>query len=254
VSGYFAQTFCVLTANTSIFGLSPALIRWRIISDLKKFGKHITDRQALDVFQRRSALSTRIITHRQRASLFLDILLNKDQVSESLAEETDGRPELARLHLPSQLGDSLSASQRSRHVQSVELKLRRVACLRALSRVRTTSIQKAQLITTKQHHARGEVANTRAQSMITRLSDRVDLAIWEYEHSREAMQKLGPVTAEDRIFKPLISDDLKGLSSILKGDRELGEGSKQLPWFWVLKADEQSSNEGGINEEIHEGM
>jgi hypothetical protein len=221
---------------------------------LKTFGKQITDRQALDIFQRRSALSGRIITHRQRASLFLDILLKTDQLSESLAEETDGRPELARLYLPRQLGDSLLPSQRSRRVQGVELKLQRVACLRALSRVRTTSIQKAQLIATKQHHARGEVANTRAQTMITRLSDRMDLAIWEYENSRTAMHKLGPVSAEDRIFKPLSSGDLKGLSSILKGDRELGEGSKQLPWFWVLKGDEQLSNQGGIIEEVHEGM
>jgi hypothetical protein len=81
----------------------------------------------------------------------------------------------------------------------------------------------------------------------------MDLAIWEYENSRAAMQKLGPVSAEDRIFKPLSSSDLQGLSSILKGDRELGEGSKQLPWFWVLKGDEQF-NEGGIFEEVHEGM
>jgi hypothetical protein len=74
-----------------------------------------------------------IITHWQRASLFLDILLKTDQVSESLAEETDGCPELARLYLPSQLGDSLSPSQRSRRVQAVELKLRSITCLRALS-------------------------------------------------------------------------------------------------------------------------
>jgi hypothetical protein len=87
------------------------------------FGKQIMDRQALDIFQCRSALSTHIITHWQRTSLFLDILLKTDQVSKSLAEETDGHPELACLYLPSQLGDSLLPSQQSRCVQAVELKL-----------------------------------------------------------------------------------------------------------------------------------
>jgi hypothetical protein len=99
----------------------------------------------------------------------------------------------------------------------------------------------------------GEVANTHTQSMITRLSDRMDLVIWEYDNSRAAMQKLGPVSVEDQIFKPLSSGDLQRLSSILKGDHKLGEGSKQLPWFWVLKGDEQF-NEGGIIEEVHKGM
>jgi hypothetical protein len=49
--------------------------------------------------------------------------------------------------------------------------------------MQATSIQKAQMITNKQQRARGEIANTCAQVMITHLSEWVNFAIWEYENS-----------------------------------------------------------------------
>jgi hypothetical protein len=116
--------------------------RWHIVLDLKMFADKITDRQALDVFQRQSSLSTRIILHRNRATLFLDILPETLQVSGSITEETDRWLELARLFLPSHLGCSLSPSGQSLRVKGLELKLQHVNCLCALCCVWATSIQK----------------------------------------------------------------------------------------------------------------
>jgi hypothetical protein len=253
ISSEFSCAYMYIFPSVNHLALCFPTDRWRITSDLKTFGKHITDKQALEIFQRRSSLSSRISTHRNCAALFLDILLDGLHVSASIAEETDGRPELARLYMPSQLGSSLSLTPRSLHAKDLELKLRRVTCLRALSRVRTTSIQKAQMITSKQQQARGEVANTRAQTMIARLSDRVDLAMWEYENSRKALGRLAPSTRDTKIFKELTSGDLKGLSSILKGQRELGEGSRALPWFWVLRGDQPGQDTSRMEDEVNEG-
>jgi hypothetical protein len=103
---------------------------------------------------------------------------------------------------------------------------------------------------------RGEVANTHAQSMITCLSECVNLAIWEYENSRKALESLNPSETDVKLFQPLSLSDLKGLSSILKGEHELGEGSRKLPWFWVLQGEEAGLGASSILplvEEVNEG-
>jgi hypothetical protein len=203
---------------------------------VKEFGKSPTDRQALDTFHRRSALSSRIIRHRDDASKFLDVLISLTDTPNSVAEETDGQPELASLFLPSQLGSSLVQSERSLRVRELERTLRRVTCMRALQRIRTTSMQKSQMIIAKGQNARGEVANTRAQSMISRLTKRVDISVWEYQSSRRAMITLGISKDDSKLLQPLTTADMARLPTILKGSCDLGEGSRQLPWFWSLRS------------------
>lgn len=227
--------------------------RKRLQDDLKSFGNRPSDKQSLELFSRRSALSTRIIRHRNDASLFIDVLLH-NQSGGSLAEETDGQPELAPLFLPSHLTQSLMSTQRSQHVCQLERQLRRVACLRGLQRVRTTSLQKAQLIISKNTNARGEVANTRAQSMITRLTSRVNMAVWEYEQSRKALVALNASEEDIQLFHPLTPGDLSVLSSILAGKRQLGEGKKKLPWFWNLRSAGDGTTEVDSTDELNEGL
>jgi hypothetical protein len=112
------------------------------------------------------------------------------------------------------------------------------------------------MITNKQQRARGKVTNTHAQSMIACLSDHVNLAIWEYENSRKALESLNPSEKDVKLFQPLSLSNLKGLSLILKGEHELGEGGRKLPWFWVLQGEEAGSVASSIPpivEEVKEG-
>ncbi|KAF8593318.1 hypothetical protein BDV93DRAFT_516660 [Ceratobasidium sp. AG-I] len=160
--------------------------------------------------------------------------ISPEQLHGSLAEETDGRPELAPICLPSRLGQKLRQSTGSKKVAKTEETLRQASCLQLLQHVRTTSIQKAQMISSKAD-VRGEIQNTQIQSMISRLSARVDLAIWEYQTSYSTLQSLG--LSEDKLqpLQPLLISHLSGLTSILQAKRDLGEGYKRLPWFWHLK-------------------
>lgn len=153
-----------------------------------------------------------------------------------MAEQTDGQLEIASLYLPSQLGPSLVQTERSMRVHELEKILRRVTCMRALQRVRTTSMQKSQMIIAKRQNARGEVANTRAQSMISRLTKRVNLSVWEYQSSRRAMVSLGMSKDDSKLLQPLTPADMAHLPTILKGNHDLGEGYRQLPWFWGLRS------------------
>ncbi|KAG9107753.1 hypothetical protein FRC07_008580 [Ceratobasidium sp. 392] len=96
---------------------------------------------------------TRIIQHRQHAAFFMDIAPSIVGVSTSLAEETNGQPENAILYLPSQLGGSLLSTERTQRVQQVEYKLRKVACFRAIHRLKVALIQKKNLIKGKKKQA-----------------------------------------------------------------------------------------------------
>ncbi|KAG8711889.1 hypothetical protein FRC08_015302 [Ceratobasidium sp. 394] len=233
-------------------GLEIEYQQQRLMRDVKACGSTLTDRQALDFFNRRSALSARIIRNRQSAAFFLDVMLSTSYNSESLAEETDGQPEKATLYLPSRLGKSLSLTDRSVRAQGTEYALRRVACLRGIHRLKVAAIQKKNAIRGKQQRARGEIQNTRAQGLIDRITQRVDLACWEYSNSWGAMRLLGLEVKDTQLFQPIEKSDLSRLSRFLGGDRDLGEGYKDAPWFWSVPMGDSEDGPGMVEQEVNE--
>ncbi|KAG8706551.1 hypothetical protein FRC08_000988 [Ceratobasidium sp. 394] len=233
-------------------GLEIESQQQQLVRDLKACGSNMTDRQALDFFNHRSALSSRIIRNRQSAAFFLDIILSVSHNSESLAEETDGQPEKATLYLPSQLGKSLSLTERSIRAKGTEYKIRRVACLRGIHRLKVAAIQKKNAIMGKQQRARGEIHNTRAQGVIDRIAQRVDLACWEYTNSWRAMKVLGVDDMDAKLFRPIEKADISKLSRFLGGNRELGEGYKEAPWFWSVPVGDSEAEPMSVEQEVNE--
>lgn len=230
--------------------------RYRLSADMKKLGSDPTDRQSLDCFNRRSSLSSRIIKHRQQAAFFIDIRVLNDKGVDSLAEETDGRPELAKLYLPSRLGVALSPTDRSLKAQQLEYKLRRTTCLRAVHRIRLATIQKKQVTRGKQRNAKGEIMRTRAQTTIDRISEKVDVGVWEYQNSYKAMEKLKFQENDSTILRPILKADLDALWKFLDMDRAAGEGYKKAPWLWLLTGSDSTSgaeSDREVQKEIDEG-
>ncbi|KAG9088428.1 hypothetical protein FRC06_002034, partial [Ceratobasidium sp. 370] len=87
--------------------------------------------------------------------------------------------------------------------------------------------------------------------MISWLSARVELAVWEYNNSRSALLALGASPEDEARLKPLTTKDLSGLTSMLQADRSTGEGHRQLPWFWAvrsMKAGEYDESSGENDE------
>ncbi|KAG8731041.1 hypothetical protein FRC11_005277 [Ceratobasidium sp. 423] len=114
-------------------------------------------------------------------------------------------------------------------------------------------MQKSQMIAGKKKHARGEVANTRAQTMINRLSARVDNAIHDYNRSFDALKIL--VQPEQLPpFRQLLSSHLNGLTRILNADRATGEGGKRLPWFWTIRDNDTRSEQEAEEDEYNEAI
>ncbi|KDN33183.1 hypothetical protein RSAG8_13727, partial [Rhizoctonia solani AG-8 WAC10335] len=100
--------------------------------DVHSYGMIMSSWQLLDVYNHRSALLTWIQLHREHSTLFIDVKIAEAGSLQSLAEETDGKPEHAGLYLPSQLMTRLSSTKCSERVIVMEKMLRKAECLEML--------------------------------------------------------------------------------------------------------------------------
>ncbi|KEP45697.1 hypothetical protein V565_248940 [Rhizoctonia solani 123E] len=127
---------------------------------------------------------------------------------------------------------SLSKTERSIRVIQIEQELRRSECFETLRRVCTGSSQYTEMIQGKKINARGEIANTRAQTFIKRLSTRVDNAQEDFNRSYQALLNLGLSAESVKPLQKLRRSDFKDLHAILSGARDVPQGHLRLPWFW----------------------
>ncbi|KAG8794906.1 hypothetical protein FRC12_020323 [Ceratobasidium sp. 428] len=236
-------------ANTSVFspidwvseGVEIEKQQHRLTLDIKAHGANPTSSQAIQIGHTRQALQERITRHVGNVSLFYSpeqIALHVLPASAKQDPAAQGKPERTQLTLPSRLSTfrKLPVPENDAPVVKLERDIRRTSCLQALSRVRTTSQQKALLLEYKEKNIQGQVKSTRAQSMVDRLTKRVDLAVWEYKNSREALLALGASEEDKTRLQPLKDADLAGLTKMLNSDRSTGEGKRELPWFWTVRS------------------
>ncbi|KAG8687643.1 hypothetical protein FRC11_006867 [Ceratobasidium sp. 423] len=175
-------------------------------------------------------------------------------VLKSLSEEMDGQPEHVCLYLPSHLKEQLTHTERSSRVSEIEIQLHHAECLETLRQVRTASSQKAQMLMGKQKNARGEIANTHAQVAITQLTLHVTHAIDEYDRLYKALLTLGLAEQDLQPLQHLSLKHLEGLMTILKGDRELGERNRKMPWFWSVQDIQPGANDPSEDEEYTDAI
>lgn len=124
--------------------------------------------------------------------------------------------------------------------------LRQAICLKALQTVRATLVQKLRLVKAKcQVH--GVIGTTRAESLLLRLSSRLDHARWEYTNSQTQLIQLGLTSQETWTFLPLTDSDIKGLTAALKGQDRLGDGYARVPWYWCVSMASKTEDSSHIS-------
>ncbi|KDN34990.1 hypothetical protein RSAG8_11964, partial [Rhizoctonia solani AG-8 WAC10335] len=143
-------------------GIDIERLQGKLRQDIAGYGKKLTEPRRLEVYNRRTALSSRIAGHRKNGAHFLDLVVTNLAAQPSLAKETDGQPEHAVLYLPSHLRKRVSWTEHSLRMIQLEQTIREAECLETLRRVRTAAAQKSQMLIGKQKNAHREVANTRA--------------------------------------------------------------------------------------------
>ncbi|KDN34083.1 hypothetical protein RSAG8_12820, partial [Rhizoctonia solani AG-8 WAC10335] len=222
-----------LTAPTWLSeGLDIEKLQIHLREDVKRSGKEPMGKQSVELTNRRTSLSSHITTHRTHASHFIDIQLTSS--GQMLSEETDSQPKLADLHLPSHIFTTVTKNECSLRVIGMEEDLRKAECYETLCRVRTGSLQHAEMIHGKHQNACGEVANTHAQTAITRIATRVRQAHQDYNRSFHALLDLDIKRKALLPLQELCSADFKNLHSMLTGSREIPQGHLRLPWFWQV--------------------
>lgn len=224
-------------------------LRNRVQQEARRVGLEATAKQALDLFNMQSNLSGRIARHHQASAHFIDLLAAPSSVLSS-ATEDDGKPEVAALCLASHSIQRLAISGRNTRIKATEVKLRRAKCLQSLQRLCTASLQKAQMLRSKKVQRGGQATGTRIQSMLSRLSARMDGSIADYSTSRRALLALSNEPADKQIFLKLTLLDTSGLMGILSANCEPGEGYKKLPWFWTVRIQGQDNEVASQEEEM----
>lgn len=209
------------------------IFRVRLHEEVKRLGKSLSAKQALKITTRRMALVTQIMSHQTHLLLFVDMKVTTNR-PDSLSKETDGQLELAELHLPSRIFTRIAMTKQSLCVIGMEQDLRRTDCYKNLCNVWTAATQKAQSIQGKNQHVCGEIANTRAQSIVTQLEACIALARQDYNHSFQALISLQLSKAELLPLQELKNSNFQHLNKILTGSCDLPQGHLKLPWFWQV--------------------
>ncbi|EUC53609.1 hypothetical protein RSOL_013380 [Rhizoctonia solani AG-3 Rhs1AP] len=136
----------------------------------------------------------------------------------------------------------------------MEQELRRAECYEALRQVRTGSAQYTQMIPGQNINAQGEKANTRAQTLITRVSTRVDNAQDDYNRSYQALINLGLDQMALKPLQKLRKSNFEDLHAMLSGARDVPQGNLTLPWVWHTRESISRQPDITDQEEYAEGV
>ncbi|CUA73170.1 hypothetical protein RSOLAG22IIIB_10613 [Rhizoctonia solani] len=116
----------------------------------------------------------------------------------------------------------------------LEGQLRRALCSDTLEIIRQTLGAKAFTLKYKNKNARGQGATTRAQAAINEQTEKLRQAKWRYTNSRNALLRLGLLSADDKDkYLELTDQDLKALKSYIEEtSRGVGQAHAVISWIW----------------------
>ncbi|KAG8679298.1 hypothetical protein FRC08_017065 [Ceratobasidium sp. 394] len=147
------------------------LIQVQLREDIQSAGTKPTAAQQLGFATRRKAILAQAQPIRAAADKYFFVGLQ--YLPSDNNDARDGEPEWLPLLLPSDYNLPLTIAPAHHVVVDVERELRRTFCLRDLQRVHSLTMQRVHLDDSKQKHARGVIATTRAASLQQKLRQRL---------------------------------------------------------------------------------
>ncbi|KAH7924727.1 hypothetical protein BV22DRAFT_1129623 [Leucogyrophana mollusca] len=161
------------------------------------------------------------------------------------------KPDSIPLHLPSSMSPSLWSTACVPGLVEKEKRLRLAQAHDALTELRRL----LQILATlrcykkKQISGPGQRANTRARALITLFGDKTEHCADRYRAACSALLVLDPEGDWVTDLKPLNAGDVKGPH---RNDDDLGEGTRELSWIWLVPSKDLSSDDGDVNQ-VNEG-
>lgn len=200
-----------------------------------KRGRGLYDRNTLE--ERRGTMLNSIETFRSIQTLFQP---GVTQLRQTYATRTDGlpaaddakRPENIPLFLPSGMPDSLRKMGCVSGLVDKEKRLREAEAIDALNGLQRQLRVMMGVFNYKKTHVSGagQRANTRARTMMTKISDKTQLFAERYRAARLALSRIDPDGEWSVTLLPLRSRDIRGPQ---RDDDDESEGRRELSWIWL---------------------
>ncbi|QRV77073.1 hypothetical protein RhiJN_05088 [Ceratobasidium sp. AG-Ba] len=198
--------------------------------------KLATRRQKEQFDAKQKALNERILLFREERDKYMGDYEEPDHPSLNIMNTSE--PEDAQLGLPSSYSRQTMQQRKLERLVDLEADIRRADCHDTLDRVRELLGAKALMVKIKKANTRGVAAITRAESKLRAQTEKVQKEQWRYNHSRDALIRLGATEADLKIYQKLADVDLRYLKDYSENDsRGLGQGYASPSWIWTGRSE-----------------
>ncbi|KAG2126046.1 hypothetical protein DEU56DRAFT_916197 [Suillus clintonianus] len=226
--------------------------------------------QQAELQQRRTSLLKQIHRFRSVQAIYmvdLEILLEQDDDG-SLVEA-----ENTILLLPSSISAVIRTSTCRDDITCIEEKLRNTQCHDCLHKLRNALRARVHLIKHRNRETRGQRANTRAASIISRLDGKIKMLAGKYRTAHECLIALRGRGSWEGELRPLNAHDVQGPSEdvgslenpsdiigsngckqtkkqLAAASRRLGQGFMQVSWIWTSVGMLGDDDNAGLNDAL----
>ena len=224
------------------------MLRRLLRTDISSLGLHPTDNQLAKLQERTNVLKRRIDNWQSIQLLFVPSIIRLRD--EDAQPGVPAKVEEIKLFLPSDICDRVSCPIK---LCEHEWKLREAQAHEALRDLRHFLRLRTHLYKFKDTNVRGQVANTRARTTISRTDRKVSTAAAKYRIARAALLKLAPLLGKggwEDTFRLLKDEDIRAMKDICEKE---SEGRRTLSWIWKMPGivvDADASE----RENLHDGM
>ncbi|KAF7300467.1 hypothetical protein HMN09_00930700 [Mycena chlorophos] len=213
-----------------------------LAADISALGTHPTDRQRTAIVERASKLRRKVLAwidiHAQFFPIAEDLHQQADNArADVAASQAEGIPGTSvteiKLWLPSAIrGRAGGPSERdgcTTEIMTYELRMRVGEANEALALIRRLLLVRTHLLLQKDRYSREVKANTRSNTQITTLNERIRRAVAQYQAAWHALRVLGEQLQSHEwatTLKELKADDVRGMPRKHFGDPARQRGSK----------------------------
>ncbi|KAF9555270.1 hypothetical protein CPC08DRAFT_766080 [Agrocybe pediades] len=223
-------------------GLDLEAQQRRLAVELKELGTRPTSNQKTKWILKSNTLRRKIANWITVQHMYIPSLrVYRQNLASSTRSDAQDQPPVyaVNLFLPSSLPDRVICDRRLR---DIEFQLRHAQCTDALDELRNALCLRAFVLIDKSRFQRGQIANTRSQSIVNRVSEKVQLSAEKYRSSRRALvllsSKIGRVGWEKDLLE-LRQEDIRVLTDeeimqerrarALKASKDKGRATAERP-------------------------
>ncbi|KAG6835885.1 hypothetical protein H0H93_013691 [Arthromyces matolae] len=216
--------------------------------DIEALGKNATDLQRTKVVERSNRLYRKIEAWITIQTLYMPHVAIIRSRAESAGGDEPPSPLTIDILLPSAVIQQKGPCDTT--LLEYEWRLRYAQAHGCLDEIRRAILLRSRMYKTKDSIIRGQRMNTRSNTLIQKVSDRVETAAKKYRRVRSALTSLASRLSKvgwESELQPLTAQDIKGIS---REESDESEGRRTLPWIWRTATGIDKMDDAGKEEAL----